>query len=163
MKDLVLQHFEQNADKVVDKDGKVKTVRGKASMYAYRRLKNWEDAEDSVQEAYTRALAYSDGFKEGSDFDCWFFIILANVINNVMYRRDNSPELVDIEEAFPVEEEEPSTDIPFSEDILRVNCNMRERSILSLYHKYGHVPSRISKLLNVPYPVVLRTLKRYVL
>jgi RNA polymerase sigma factor (sigma-70 family) len=150
MKDLIQKHYEKNADRV---DEDLKIIRGRATVYANRRLKNWQDAEDCVQEAYCRAIAYSDGFKEGSDFDCWFFIILANVINNLIYKRDSSPEMISIDEEVLTEEEEPQyipRDLHLVDRIDKLDCSLLERSVLNFYFKYGHKATHISDILQVP-------------
>jgi RNA polymerase sigma factor (sigma-70 family) len=161
MREIIQDHFEKNADKI---DDELKVIRGRATIYANRRLKSWPDAEDCVQEAYCRALSYSDGFKEGSDFDCWFFIILANVVNNCMYKKDNSPEMISIDEEVLTEEEEPYyilKDMSFIDRIDSLDCSLLERSILNFYFKYGHKASHISDILQVSLSVVRGILTKY--
>jgi RNA polymerase sigma factor (sigma-70 family) len=43
-----------------------------------------ENAEDVVQQAYTRALTYKDSFDINKEFDRWFSLILSNSIKDFL-------------------------------------------------------------------------------
>ena len=59
------------------------TLRG----YAIQYTKNWEDAEDLIQDTLLKALRYKDHFEEGTNFKGWIFTIMRNIFINGYKRR----------------------------------------------------------------------------
>lgn len=60
---------------------------------AMRMLKNREDAEEALQDAFVRAYRSLDRFEFQSKFSTWFYRILFNVCSTSLSRRDPSPVL----------------------------------------------------------------------
>ena len=70
---------------------------------AVRMTRNRADAEDLVQETYTKAWRAYDRFEEGTNLRAWLFRIMTNsYINryNAAQRRPKETELDDVEELF---------------------------------------------------------------
>lgn len=66
---------------------------------------NPTEAEDLVQETFTRAFQHFDQFEQGTNFKAWVFRILVNTYINGYRRRERAPALVDFTEIEPVYEE----------------------------------------------------------
>lgn len=56
--------------------------------YALMLTRNYEEAQDLVQETVLKALRYQDNFQEGTNFRGWLTTILKNTFIN-QYRRDS--------------------------------------------------------------------------
>ncbi len=48
--------------------------------YAFNLCRSWDRADDLVQDTVTRAWAYMDGFKRGSNLQAWLFAILRHQV-----------------------------------------------------------------------------------
>lgn len=59
----------------------------KAMTVAIRMLKNREDAEEAVQDAFVRAFRALDGFEERSKFSTWLYRIVFNVCSTTLSKR----------------------------------------------------------------------------
>ncbi|MEN9948276.1 MAG: hypothetical protein RL106_1099 [Bacteroidota bacterium] len=59
------------------------TLRG----YAIQYTKNWDDAEDLIQDTLLKALRYKDHFEEGTNFKGWIFTIMRNIFINGYKRK----------------------------------------------------------------------------
>ena len=66
---LITQHYKENYRTMVKK-------------LMWKVHQNTADAEDIVQEAYTRAIKYSNTFEQGKSFDKWFSTILFNAFRD---------------------------------------------------------------------------------
>jgi RNA polymerase sigma-70 factor (ECF subfamily) len=174
MKNLIEEHFIANKDRLRVRDEPVNGSwiainRGKLTAYANRRLQNWEDAEDAVQESYSRALQFIPSFNKSLDFDNWFFIVLTNVVNDMIRNKGSAPEMVEADdntltsEEFIAPAEEPFHFMLYSEQDQRMSkvCSQlsdRDASILSLYYSYGHSAPGIATLLGVNIATVNRVI-----
>ena len=47
--------------------------------FAFNYTKNWDDAEDLIQDTLFKALRYKDYFQEGTNFKGWLFTIMRNI------------------------------------------------------------------------------------
>jgi RNA polymerase sigma-70 factor (ECF subfamily) len=63
------------------------------------------EADDLVQETYTRAFQHFNQFQPGTNFKAWIFRILVNTYINGYRRKERAPALVDFSEMEPVYEE----------------------------------------------------------
>ncbi len=174
MKNDIESHYQANKDRLRIRDEAVNGSwlainRGPLTYYAYRRLRNWEDSEDAVQEAYTRALSFSNSFKEGGSLENWLFIVLTNVINQMVNQKSSAPEMVEADddnissELVLAEPEQPFHIAILSEqeDRLRSVCSKlseRDCSILALYFKYGHSAPDVAKIIGAKLATVHRVL-----
>jgi RNA polymerase sigma-70 factor (ECF subfamily) len=59
----------------------------KAMTVAIRMLKNREDAEEAVQDAFVRAFRALDRFEERSSFSTWLYRIVFNVCSTTLSKR----------------------------------------------------------------------------
>lgn len=55
--------------------------------YAIQYTKNWDDAEDLIQDTLLKALRYKDHFEEGTNFKGWIFTIMRNIFINGYKRK----------------------------------------------------------------------------
>ena len=95
----LIEHFEKNRDsprELADVANKAFTTidRGYYTKVAYKFFKNWEDAEDAVQDAYTRLLHAINKGIQIRKFDQYFNIVLRNAINDVFNKRRGMPDTV---------------------------------------------------------------------
>ena len=65
---------------------------------ALRMIKNQSDAEDLVQEAYTKAYRFWDKFETGSNCRAWMFKIMTNIFINEYRSKSRSPVSVNVDE-----------------------------------------------------------------
>jgi len=66
----------------------------KAMTVAIRMLKNREDAEEAVQDAFVRAFRALDRFEERSSFSTWLYRIVFNVCSTALSKRGEPLESV---------------------------------------------------------------------
>ena len=59
----------------------------KAMTVAIRMLKNREDAEEAVQDAFIRAFRALDRFEERARFSTWLYRIVFNVCSTMLSKR----------------------------------------------------------------------------
>ncbi len=65
--------------------------KGHGMTVAMRMLKNVEDAEEALQDAFVRAYRALDRFEFQAKFSTWFYRILYNVCSTQLARRDEIP------------------------------------------------------------------------
>jgi len=65
---------------------------------ALRMTKNENDAEDLVQEAYTKAYRFWDKFESGSNCRAWLFKIMTNIFINNYRSKSRSPMALNVDE-----------------------------------------------------------------
>lgn len=93
----ILEHAEKHLDRIkfpTNQGGMYILERGKYTKMAYSKLqKNWQNAEDAVQECYRTLLEYPScaSFQELEDFEAYFTCVLNGVISR-MYRTDKAQE-----------------------------------------------------------------------
>lgn len=97
VEDKVEEHFNKHRDvplalATVKSKAWTDMLRGKHTRYAYKQLKSWQDAEDAVQEAYTRVLEQVGKGKEIRNLEGYFIIVLRSCIANVFNVNRNKPE-----------------------------------------------------------------------
>ncbi len=63
------------------------------------------EADDLLQETYTRAFQHFGQFEQGTNFKAWIFRILINTYINGYRRKGRAPALVDFSEMEPVYQE----------------------------------------------------------
>ncbi len=95
--------------------------KGKAMTLAMRLLKNREDAEEALQDAFVRAFKALDRFEMKASFSTWFYRIVFNVCSSTLSKRGHTVEIsIDENGATaalntPVEPSSPEIDIESSE------------------------------------------------
>jgi RNA polymerase sigma factor (sigma-70 family) len=171
---IIENHFVANKDRLRVRDeaanGSWLAInRGPLTVYANRRLQSWEDAEDAVQEAYSRALQFIDKLRPEDGFDNWFFIILTNVVNSMVRNKGAAPVMVEAEDdslgsdEFLAPSDEPYHGVLQEEQwalLERICFKLSERdgNILKLYFQFGHTAPQVGQLLGVNLPTVLRVI-----
>lgn len=173
MSSVIEQHYKENGDRLRIRDipmnsAWITPVRGKLTKYAYGKLGNWEDAEEAVHDAYERAIRYHGSFKEGFDYEAWFFIILINVVNDVRAGRTNEPPSIEADDTIGAEEylipaetpEEAVSSLKWANvfNKLCLTLSRRDVSVLELYFLYGHKAVDVAELLNINIHTVKRIL-----
>jgi RNA polymerase sigma-70 factor (ECF subfamily) len=71
----------------------------KAINFAYRMLKDRDEAEDAAQEAFLRAFDKINTFREDSSFTTWFFTILNNICLDMLRKRSKRADTVSIHQS----------------------------------------------------------------
>lgn len=66
---------------------------------ALRMTRRSQDAEDLVQDCYTKAFRFADRFQPGTDLRAWLFKILTNSFLNRYRKASREPESTSIDEA----------------------------------------------------------------
>ncbi len=77
--------------------------RDRGFTLAIRMLRNREDAEEALQDAFMRAYRGLDAFEGNSTFGTWFYRILYNVCLSRIGRRENNVEEIEYDEDRPSE------------------------------------------------------------
>ena len=65
---------------------------------ALRMTKNANDAEDLVQEAFTKAYRFWDKFEQGSNCRAWLFKIMTNIFINEYRSKSRAPMAVNVDD-----------------------------------------------------------------
>lgn len=140
MNEVVNSHYRENYSLLVKR--------------MYRRLNSLEDAEDVVQEAFTRALQYYPSYdsKKCKRFENWFNVVLSNVYKKFVNEKRLAGLSKSLEDA--TDELEPVIVDHFrcitKKEIKRLMGDKPNdvREILSLHLMYGYAPSEISLLVS---------------
>jgi len=125
----------------------------RAFAVAYRVLRQREDAEDVIQEAFAGALEHIDSFESGRPFGPWLFRIVINRALNA--RRSRSLRATEsLPEDLPDAARSPSRDLEQSEarDRLRralESLPERQRIIVSLFELEGFPSAEIGSMLGL--------------
>ncbi len=124
------------------------------SMYnvGYRIVKDEEEAEDVLQEAFVSAFKNLNHYRGDATFGAWLKRIVVNKAINAMKKKkmERFPEEGQIEAA--EEEEEPFEDFPFSVEHVRNAIEMLPdgyRMVLSLYLLEGYDHGEIAEILGI--------------
>ena len=68
----------------------------RAVNFAYRMLKDQNDAEDAVQEAFLKVFDKIHTFKQESKFSTWFYTVLSNICRDMLRKKSKKPMTVSI-------------------------------------------------------------------
>jgi RNA polymerase sigma-70 factor, ECF subfamily len=130
-------------------------------------VRNGQDAEDVVQQAYLRAFQYADGFG-GGDARAW----LLTIVRNTAYRWLRKTRAFDTPAEFDEEIHSTGTDIANPEQLLLQNADAelvkraldavpaRFREILVLRELEGLAYKQIADVMGMPIGTVMSTLSR---
>ena len=132
---IISDHYKNNFKKLVNR-----TI-GKVG--------NRSNAEDAIQEAYTRALTYWESFDPNNTFDSWFDGIMNNSIRNVNTEVRSkgmaNPDLID-----PIIDLEQGYFKRFLKEIRKDISELPEdkRKLISMAFLEGYTPLDISRITN---------------
>ncbi|MEL7423474.1 MAG: RNA polymerase sigma factor [Bacteroidota bacterium] len=129
-----------------------------------RRAGSPENAEDVVQEAFTRALKYVDSYdKAKREFGAWFNTILNNALRD--FKRDEKNYGMSMEAAGGEEEvEEPRLDVRQERREVRDLIFQKgevQQEILRLYYILNYTPKDIQAVTEHPRGTILSTITRF--
>ena len=138
---------------------------------ATARLGNEQDAEDAVQEAYTRAYKAFDTLKDPKNIRPWLVQILLNVIKDHVRRASREPAIIPLDDipeehtAAVNEEADPErklTEFELSPNLLEALQALPEAflSPLLLRQIYGASYQEIATMLKIPIGTVMSRLAR---
>ncbi|MDP8960016.1 MAG: sigma-70 family RNA polymerase sigma factor, partial [Actinomycetota bacterium] len=82
-------------------DAHLETYRGELTGYCYRMLASPFEAEDAVQETFTRAWRAADGFGGRSSLRTWLYRIATNVCIDALRSRQRRARPMDLGPASP--------------------------------------------------------------
>jgi RNA polymerase sigma factor (sigma-70 family) len=131
-------------------------------------LRNRQDAEDAVQEAYLRAFRSFDGFRGGSDGRSW----LLTIVRNTCYTRLKQERMADLTDAFDEEIHGVEDHVGSPETLMleqasaeRVRSALEElpsefREMILLRELEGMSYHAIAELLAIPVGTVMSRLAR---
>ena len=154
-------------DKIKTLEGYYKDNYGKLVKGWSRRAGSPENAEDLVQEAFTRALQYIEGYNEDTPFEGWFITILHNCWKSQAgdaYRQGMSITIEDADEQGLLDEVEITDDNRRLISIIRrmiKNSRRPAKDILYLHFVREWKPSEISHYLNIELETVKKSLYRF--
>ena len=125
----------------------------RAFAVAYRVLRQREDAEDVIQEAFAGALEHIDSFESGRPFGPWLFRIVVNRALNA--RRSRALRSTDaLSEDLPDTARSPARDLERSEARGRLrralsSLTERQRIIVGLFELEGFTSAEIGAMLEL--------------
>jgi RNA polymerase sigma factor (sigma-70 family) len=130
-------------------------------------LRNEEDAQDVVQEAYLRAFKYFNGF-HGSNGRTWLLTIVRNTSYTFLKKRRAADLTTTFDEeihAYGRESVSPATILEHVEDAKLIENAMEElpaefREILALRHQEGLSYKEIAEITQIPPGTVMSRLAR---
>lgn len=162
MSDIITQHFKENGDRarVLEEPSNGAWVvydHQKSTKFAFRILRNWDQAEEAVQETYYRAVKYFKSFDKARSFDDWFCRILARVCANMLNNNGQIPDTVEIDDNLAVEDYLSEGESPeglveleeWSKAMDKLKLSNRDREVLSLYFVYGHTRKDVADILSM--------------
>ena len=140
---------------------------------ALKLTRNAAEADDLVQETYTRAFQHFGQFEQGTNFKAWIFRILVNTYINGYRRKGRAPALVDFTEMEPVYEEAVQEtsflNQPVSSLYERLDDEVKQaleklpeeyRVVLLLASVEGFSYEEIAKMVGIPIGTVMSRLFR---
>lgn len=146
---VVEKYFRENYDRLV------KLARKRVGNYSL------PNAEDAVQEAFSRACLYFRSYDKEKNFDDWFKGILSNCINKIKKDERDKGVVVsnDIEELPTVE----TRQVIFTKEVESVlnSVSQRDQEILNMYFFYGYKSIEISNLKGVSHDVIRDVIRRF--
>lgn len=146
-RDRTIEYYANNHDRLI------KIAKG--------RLDSPQDAEDAVQEAFTRALKYAHTYDPSRPFEGWFVALLQNAIRDQhKYSRMGGMTTDELPEDELVDDN--NLDLPYEE--LRKLIQSKEgntKDILQLYFFAEHTPRDIHEILGVPNKTIRMCIYRF--
>lgn len=162
-------HFREHGDVVQFKEdgnpnASYEVIRGDVTRYAYGLTKDWQDAEDAVQEAYTRIL--EKGKEDDLNFGGLFKIVLDHTMMDT-FRKDKVREHIHEEDDVvpdsggltqvalaESEEADPLLMVEFQEKINFImdssnKMNPKSKGIIRMAYLFGYTHTEIASILNV--------------
>ncbi|HET8689274.1 MAG TPA: sigma-70 family RNA polymerase sigma factor [Methanosarcina sp.] len=130
----------------------------------YRTNNNEADAEDVVQEAFTRALKYKNSFEMGLPFNLWFSRILSNALKDWKREQFNNPTPDDFEDGDSVPAEDSTMRrklmAKIKEEILSLD-NEGHKEVLMLNMIYGFKLREVVVITDLKYKTVDQIVQRF--
>lgn len=123
----------------------------------YFKVWNEADAEDIVQDAFTKALKYQDSYKNGN-FSNWFSKILLNAFRtwkSVNTHHQGTEEL----DEFTLESIDPPSN--YLKECISKWESEEDQEFLILYYEHGFSALAISQIMNVHKRTVWRVISRF--
>ena len=75
--------------------------RSALESFAFKFTRDYEDANDLVQDTFLKAIKYSEKFKEGTNFKGWLYTIMKNTFINGYRRTVKTRSLMSVQEEIP--------------------------------------------------------------
>ena len=122
----------------------VERYRDRFARYAYHMLGNREDAEEALQDAFTRAYRSLARCEDPERFSAWLFRILVNRCRTMGARRGRRAKTFVVDEIALLEaaEEHPAEQAAWREEIdralERLNADQREAFLLKYVEELGY-------------------------
>lgn len=153
----------------------VKAYDKKALNFAYRMLRDLNEAEDAVQEAFLRVFDKIHTFHGNSSFSTWFYTILNNICLDMLRKRARQGDVVSITQASNDDHEyelqiEDTADGPF--ELLQKKSALKlvdkalskvsdeHRAVIVMRDINGLEYEEIAKILNVSLGTVKSRISR---
>ena len=153
----------------------VKAYDKKALNFAYRMLRDLNEAEDAVQEAFLRVFDKIHTFHGNSSFSTWFYTILNNICLDMLRKRARGGDVVSITQASSDDHEyelqiEDTADGPF--ELLQKKSALKlvdkalskvsdeHRAVIVMRDINGLEYEEIAKILNVSLGTVKSRISR---
>ena len=147
----------------------------KALNFAYRMLRDLNEAEDAVQEAFLRVFDKIHTFHGNSSFSTWFYTILNNICLDMLRKRARGGDVVSITQASSDDHEyelqiEDTADGPF--ELLQKKSALKlvdkalskvsdeHRAVIVMRDINGLEYEEIAKILNVSLGTVKSRISR---
>jgi RNA polymerase sigma-70 factor (ECF subfamily) len=122
----------------------VERYRDRYARYAYHMLGNREDAEEALQDAFTRAYRSLARCEDPERFGAWLFRILVNRCRTMGARRSRRAQTFVVDEVALLEasEEHPAEQAAWREEIdralQRLRADQREAFLLKYVEELGY-------------------------
>lgn len=138
-------------------------------LFAMSILKNYQLAEDALQETFLKIMASANTYRLGTNPKAWIFSIARNVC--IEFLKRNRVTLLDNEDINTIAEFRDAEDEAFN-SLDSIECFSKldwlEKEIMVLFVFAGFKQTEIAKLLNIPYMKVrskygysVKKLKKY--
>lgn len=148
MNDVIEDYYQDNYKKFVNR------IRFRAGSL--------QNAEDVVQEAFTRALQYIGSFDENKKpFDTWFRTICNNTLKDFKRDEKSLGTYVEFNELMFETEPVQYSDGRIREEIKKMIAKERHDGVLHLYYTGGYTPKEIVEIVDLNKNTVLTILKRF--
>lgn len=122
----------------------VELYKDRAVNFAYRMLKDQNDAEDAAQEAFLKVFDKIHTFRQESKFSTWFYTILSNICRDILRKKVKTPATVSInqtnreDEDFELQLEDTSFE-PHENFVKKDVINVLENAITQLSDEHREI------------------------
>ena len=138
-------------------EGVVARYTGPLRRFFTRKLRDFAEAENMVQETFVRIFRYAESYSHGHRFSAWIYAIAGNLWRDMVRRESRLPGMVELSEAEPAARDQSGNpeaaamDRELETTLLLVLTEIpgRHRAVFVLKHHYGMTYAEVGQILKI--------------